>query len=119
MPFLISCMAANKFIIHNCYYIFVCIYQCNRTQAFEEFFSIVQDSKELSKLQAIIGADCSSVTLPISEISHYYDLTQVSRITIMVRWPRDLVIKMVITCFYLFCLVADIRTSHGYIKYYV
>ena len=54
------------------------VLQCNRTNALDEFFSIVLDLQKEPKEVALIGAGCSSATLPTAEISHYYNLTQVS-----------------------------------------
>ena len=50
--------------------------QCNRTVALDAFFQqILQDPVKISW----IGSGCSVATEPTAEISHYYNITQVTQ----------------------------------------
>ena len=50
--------------------------QCNRTLSLDAlYFQILREPKKL----AIIGAGCSVATEPTAEVSHYYNITQVSK----------------------------------------
>ena len=52
--------------------------QCNRTTALKELFT--QVLHEPVKL-ALIGSGCSVATEPTAEVSHYYNISQVSVLT--------------------------------------
>ena len=59
-------------MVHICH---LCT-QCNRTTALEEFFSIVFSDEYPA--MALLGSGCSPATAATAEISHFYNLTQVS-----------------------------------------
>ena len=53
--------------------------QCNRTIALDLFHKVVHaEGDNFTQNIGIIGAGCSVATLPIAEISHYYNIPMVS-----------------------------------------
>ena len=64
----------NQSIIIGCYCWF-CFKQCNRTVSLDALYSqVIHEPKKL----AVIGSGCSVATEPAAEVSHYYNVTQVS-----------------------------------------
>jgi len=54
-----------------------CYLQCDRSEAVSNLLATIMDSTE-EDLVAVLSVECSTATLPIGEISHYFSLTTVS-----------------------------------------
>ena len=64
-----------QWYVHNMHPLFT---QCDRTTALDEFYGVVEaDGDEFIQNIGIIGAGCSVATIPIAEISHYYNIPMV------------------------------------------
>ena len=60
------------------------IIQCSRTESLNVFFNEIQVSS-VPKI-AIIGCGCSTATEPVAEISHYWNISQVQLLPIIMHF---------------------------------
>ena len=58
--------------------------QCSRTDALDVFFQDTQLTA-IPKI-AVVGCGCSVATIPVAEISHYWNITQVCRVSFRECW---------------------------------
>lgn len=56
--------------------------QCNRTIALDALFKQLLSEDNISKA-AVLGCGCSVATEPTAEVSHYFNVTHVSRYRII------------------------------------
>jgi gamma-aminobutyric acid type B receptor len=49
--------------------------KCNRTASLDAFFNIINDDVTIV---ALLGCGCSGATLPVAEISHYWNIPQIA-----------------------------------------
>ena len=66
--------------------------QCDRTVALDAFFKHITD--ENTAYIATVCCGCSTATIPVAEISHYWNIPQVLIILIILMWSNNGVLKV-------------------------
>ena len=53
--------------------------QCNRTTSLDVFHDAVEEREGFTQYIGVIGCGCSVASLPVAEISHYYNMPMVRK----------------------------------------
>ena len=53
--------------------------QCNRTTSLDVFHNAVEEREGFTQYIGVIGCGCSVASLPVAEISHYYNMPMVRK----------------------------------------
>ena len=63
--------------------------QCNRTQSLDMFHKVIHKRENFVQHIGLIGAGCSTASLPVAEISHYYNIPMVGKGEEQLGWGEE------------------------------